>query len=194
VPGAFVTTAVRPNQREHILDAALELMSERGAAGMSMRQLAAACDLQVAAIYHYFPSKDALLAAVVAERQYGARLADPLPIDATAPPAERLSEMFVHVVEGAMSEQSIWKLLIGEAMRGEDAVLGVGRDLLALLLPAAKYWIEQAVPEHADRAELAPLMVGQMINAFITSVFEPDTDPAVIAAECARPLKALVAD
>ena len=189
-----MTTAVRPNQREHILDAALELMSERGAAGMSMRQLASACDLQVAAIYHYFPSKAALLAAVVAERPYGARLADPIPIDADAPPAERLSAMFVHVVEGAMAEQSIWKLLMGEAMRGEDAVLGVGRDLLALLLPAAQDWIAQAVPELGDRSELAPLMVGQMITAFITSVFEPDTDPAVIAAECARPLTELVAN
>lgn len=189
-----MTTAVRPNQREHILDAALELMSERGAAGMSMRQLAAACDLQVAAIYHYFPSKDALLAAVVAERQYGARLADPLPIDATASAEERLGAVFVHVVEGAMSEQSIWKLLIGEAMRGEDTVLGVGRDLLALLLPAAQDWIAQAVPEHAERSELAPLMVGQMITAFITAVFEPDNDPAVIAEACARPLTALVAD
>ena len=62
------SVATRPNQRDHILDTALRLMSERGAKGMTMRQLASACDLQVAAIYHYFESKDALLAAVVAER------------------------------------------------------------------------------------------------------------------------------
>ena len=49
------------NQRERILDAALLLMSDRGAGSTSMRQLAKACDLNVASIYHYFPSKADLL-------------------------------------------------------------------------------------------------------------------------------------
>ena len=60
----MATTDTRPNQREHILDVALKLMSERGAAGMSMRQLASACGVQVAAIYHYFESKDAIYDAM----------------------------------------------------------------------------------------------------------------------------------
>src|SRR4051812_26722313 len=67
--GPMTTAAVRPNQREHILDVTLQLMSEQGAGRTSMRQLAAACGLNVAAIYHYFPSKDALLAAVIDERR-----------------------------------------------------------------------------------------------------------------------------
>ena len=46
-----------PDPRTRILDAALALMSEQGSAGASMRQLAAACGLNVATIYHYFPSK-----------------------------------------------------------------------------------------------------------------------------------------
>ena len=37
----MTTAEVRPNQREHILDTALRLMSEHGSTGMSMRQLAA---------------------------------------------------------------------------------------------------------------------------------------------------------
>jgi len=190
-----VTTAeVRPNQREHILDVALRLMSERGSTGTSMRQLANACDLQVAAIYHYFPSKDALLAAVVAERQYGARLADPLPIDPAAAPGDRLTAVFVTVFEGAMEEQSIWRILIGEAMRGESTVLPVGRDLIDLLEPAAIGWVAEAVPEVANPRDLAQLMVGQMLTGFIRTVFEPDTAHRQIALECARPLAALVED
>ncbi len=188
------TADVRPNQREHILDVALRLMSERGAAGTSMRRLASACDLQVAAIYHYFPSKDALLAAVVAERQYGARLADPLPIDPGAAPGERLTTVFVTVFEGAMEEQSIWRVLIGEAMRGESTVVPVGRDLITLLEPAAVGWVTEAVPELSNPQDLAQLMVGQMLTGFIRTVFEPDTDHRTIALECARPLAALVDD
>ncbi len=39
-----------------------------------MRQLATACGLNVATIYHYFPSKADLLRSVMAERRYGERL------------------------------------------------------------------------------------------------------------------------
>ncbi|MCB0970444.1 MAG: helix-turn-helix transcriptional regulator, partial [Acidimicrobiales bacterium] len=70
---------VRPNQREHILDVALALWSAQGSAKTSMRELARECGLNVAAIYHYFESKDALLAAVIDERRYEARLADEIP-------------------------------------------------------------------------------------------------------------------
>ncbi len=185
------TAEVRPNQRDHILDTALRLMSERGAVGMSMRQLASACDLQVAAIYHYFDSKDALLAAVVAERQYGTRMADPLPVDPSASAEERLHEVFRFVFTGALEEQSIWRLVLGEGMRGEETVVPVGRELLELLFPAARSWIEQAVPEIRDPEAVARLLVGQMLAGFVRHVFRPDEDPEVIARESSGPLVAL---
>ncbi|HKY13715.1 MAG TPA: helix-turn-helix domain-containing protein [Microthrixaceae bacterium] len=171
----------RANQREHILDTTLRLMSEHGAAGMSMRQLAAACGVQVAAIYHYFPSKDALLAAVVAERQYGARMSDPLPIDLAAPADARLRDLYRFVWDGAMEEEAIWKLLMGEGLRGELSVLPVGHALLDLLRTASAGWIRQWVPELAEPAAVGQLLVGQMVTGFLRMMFEPDLDRAVIA-------------
>ena len=56
-------------QRARILDAALTLVSDLGAAGTSMRRLASTCGLNVATIYHYFPSKADLYVAVVEEVQ-----------------------------------------------------------------------------------------------------------------------------
>ena len=56
-----MAVAAAGEQRGRILDAALALMSESGSAGASMRQLAAACGLNVATLYHYFPSKADLL-------------------------------------------------------------------------------------------------------------------------------------
>ena len=180
--------AMRPNQRDHILDTALRLMSERGAKGMTMRQLAAACDLQVAAIYHYFESKDALLAAVVAERQYGSRMSDQFPIDPLDPPADRLRALFRHVWEGALEEQAIWRLLISEGMHGEATVLPVGQALIDLLEPATTGWIEQTVPEVEDPVTVARLIVGQLLTGFVRHVFAPDTDPADIGAMCIEPV------
>ena len=186
------TTEVRPNQRDHILDTALRLMSAHGAVGMSMRQLAAACDLQVAAIYHYFESKDALLAAVVAERQYGSRMTDPLPVDPAASDAERLRQLFHFVFEGALEEQSIWRLLLGEGMRGEPTVVPVGRALLELLEPAARLWIDQVLPDVARPEAVAHLLVGQLLSGFVRHVFVPELDPAVIAEESADTLVAVI--
>jgi AcrR family transcriptional regulator len=51
--------------RARILAVALELVSERGFAGTSIRDLAERLGLTVAAIYYYFSSKDDLLDALV---------------------------------------------------------------------------------------------------------------------------------
>ncbi len=186
------TVATRPNQRDHLLDAALRLMSERGAKGMTMRQLAAACDLQVAAIYHYFESKDALLAAVVAERQYGSRMADPFPIDPADAPADRLRALFAHVWAGALEEQAIWRLLISEGMHDEAAVLPVGQALIDLLEPATREWIERFVPEITDSGPVAQLVVGQLLTGFVRHVFGPDLDLDEIGTLCIEPVVAVV--
>lgn len=185
----MTTAEVRPNQRDHILDVALRLMSERGATGMSMRQLAAACGVQVAAIYHYFESKDALLAAVVAERQYGTRLIeDPLPVDPDAAVSERLRQLFHAVWMGTLDEQAIWRLLLGEGMRGEPTVLPVGQALLDLLEPASLGWIERYLPEIEHPGAVARLFVGQLLACVVQHAFWPDRDPEQLAADNADAL------
>ena len=180
--------ATRPHQRDHILDTALRLMSERGAKGMTMRQLASACDLQVAAIYHYFESKDALLAAVVAERQYGSRMTDDIPFDPDAPGPDRMRALFLHVWHGALEEQQIWRLLISEGMHGEAAVLPVGSALLDLLEPATTGWVRRILPEVEDPGAVARLMVGQLLLGFVRHVFGPEEDTSTIGDECVAPV------
>ena len=54
--------------RQRILEIALSLMSQRGVDGTSMRDLAGAAGLNVASLYHYFPSKRDLLEAVLVEQ------------------------------------------------------------------------------------------------------------------------------
>ncbi len=50
-----------------ILDAALELFSEQGFAGTSMREIARAVGVRESALYHHFPSKDAIFKALISE-------------------------------------------------------------------------------------------------------------------------------
>ncbi|MEO6600254.1 MAG: TetR/AcrR family transcriptional regulator [Polyangiaceae bacterium] len=59
------TEAEPPARREEVLETALTLVSEHGVAGASLRKLAAELGMSQPSLYHYFPSKDALVSAVV---------------------------------------------------------------------------------------------------------------------------------
>jgi AcrR family transcriptional regulator len=48
------------SSKEKILGTAIVLFAKKGYSGLSMRQLAQAVDMSVAAIYHHFPDKNAL--------------------------------------------------------------------------------------------------------------------------------------
>jgi AcrR family transcriptional regulator len=70
-PGAAPT-------RERLVRTALRLFAERGYAGVSNREIVAACGLTKGAIYWYFESKEDLFRSVLAETlaDFQARLAD----------------------------------------------------------------------------------------------------------------------
>jgi AcrR family transcriptional regulator len=157
-----MTVAV--DQRGRILDAALRLMAEQGSVGASMRQLAAACELNVATIYHYFPSKADLLESVVRERRYGERLeVDQPPLDPTLSPRQRLVELLDWLWANALEEQAVWRLLIGEAVRGEAAATTAAAEVVDLLGTTLEGWLTTGFPEiTGDRAALARVVRGQV--------------------------------
>lgn len=148
-------------------------MSERGSAKTSMRQLAQECGLNVAAIYHYFESKDALLAAVVDERQYGTRIREVPTIDPSLPADERLRLIFGEVWRGALEEEAVWRLLLGEGIRGEPAVLPVGRNLLDVIVPGLTEWLAVSIPEIEVPAAAAETVASTLFFGFVRHIFEP---------------------
>ncbi len=105
-------------QRDRILAIALRLMSESGVHAMSMRRLADACGLNVATIYHYFPSKADLLTEVIAQRSYGELLEQPPPIDRELHPRARLEQLLTWIWTEMASQDDMWRLLLGESLRG----------------------------------------------------------------------------
>ena len=64
-------------KRREILDQAMALFGEAGYRGASLREIAARCGLSHAGLLHHFPTKQALLLAVLEHRDEvdGARLA-----------------------------------------------------------------------------------------------------------------------
>jgi AcrR family transcriptional regulator len=167
---AAVGTAVGgPDARTRILDAALALMSEQGSAGASMRQLAAASGLNVATIYHYFPSKADVLRSVMAERRYGERLStDSPPMDPTVSPRERLVAVLEWIWANALDEETVFRLLVGEALRGEEAAISSAREVVDALAVTIEAWLSQGFPEHTgDMGALARVLRGQVFALVI---------------------------
>ena len=159
-PGASAGT----DRRGLILDAALALMSEQGSTGASMRQLATACGLNVATIYHYFPSKADLLRSVMEERRYGERLGTETPaLDPAAPPRERLVTLIEWLWANAREEEAVWRLLVGEALRGEADATASATEVVEALAATLETWIESGFPElRGEPAALARVIRGQV--------------------------------
>ena len=162
------------NQRDRILDAALMLMADQGAGATSMRQLAKACDLNVAALYHYFPSKADLLRSVIEERQYEIMLQDLPDVDVDLPPRELLVDLHVALWRGAQDEEQIWRLLLGEGLRGDATSVAVGSELLGTIETGLRAWMRQLFPDHTDRIDtLVALLTSQLFAFFVEQLFRP---------------------
>lgn len=163
-----VPAAVPGDRRSHILDVALALMSEQGSTGASMRQLAAACGLNVATIYHYFPSKADLLRSVIEERHYGERLgADGPDLDPSAPPRERLVALVGWLWANARDEEAVWRLLVGEALRGEATATASAAEVVGALAASLEVWIAAGFPERADDAATLARVVQSQVFALM---------------------------
>jgi AcrR family transcriptional regulator len=173
------------SQRARILAAALDLIAKHGVEGMTMRQLAAACDLNIATLYHYVGAKSELLTAIVDERRYDEGLRDlDLPIDPALPPAPRLAALVTHVGRSARSELRIWRLLIGEGLRDDPVARTEAARLSDVLAAAAEGWLAKLFPEltPARRAAVASVVTGQLLAGFLQEMLLGDEDGSRLAA------------
>ncbi|MCB1005797.1 MAG: TetR/AcrR family transcriptional regulator [Acidimicrobiales bacterium] len=166
------------DQRHHILATALDLMSAHGAPDTSMRHLADACGLNVATLYHYFPSKDALVHAVIEDRRYLDRLAEDVPpADPAQPPRERLDAMLRWLWRSTLREEALVRLILGESLRGEPAAL----DTVTLLFAAMETWFEQWLVDFfpelvGDKGAMARVLRGQVIAWIVEGILVPPAD------------------
>lgn len=62
-----LSTQSQPDQRTRILNAALELLSQQGATGLTVRNVAAAAGCSTTGVYTYFGGKDGLIDAIFIE-------------------------------------------------------------------------------------------------------------------------------
>lgn len=182
-------------QRTRILDTALSLMGEHGASTTSMRQLAAACEMNVATLYHYFPSKSALLRAVIEERGYGEELDAMIepPVSRRGSPRARLANLLELVAREALDAEVVWRLMLGEAVHSDADAMAMARQLSTGLEVALTRWIPDLIPEFdGDTAALSRLLRSQLFGVMIEVLVSPDLDRDALVVERSRELANLV--
>lgn len=186
-------TATEADARSRILEVALDLMARDGSAAVSMRQLAKAADLNVATIYHHFGSKADLLRSVIADRNYPALLQVGVPVRAELPPRERLAQLLADMWDGAIAEEPVWRLVIGESLRAHGAAVEVVSDLIGQLRDALAAWLDEHFPELDQPAErVAHVVSGQVFGFFIEVMVVPRPDADRYLRDRAADLAALV--
>ncbi len=159
-------------QRQHILAGALSLMSQNGVDGTSMRELAAATGLNVASLYHYFPSKADLLVAVLEEHGFVDNLAAAPPALARDP-ASGLADLLTDIVLSMLEVEDFVRLMLGEVMRGDETAHAVGVDLFGATQPSLERWLDEAGPslcEPGSRAAMARVLRSVVVGVFIAHV------------------------
>jgi AcrR family transcriptional regulator len=89
-------------RRERLVDAALVVFARRGVDGASIKDIGAEAGVAPALIYHYFPSKEALLTAAV--EKYG--FLQEIRAAAAIPPSVPASEFLVSMARGLYTRLS----------------------------------------------------------------------------------------
>ncbi|MDB5414177.1 MAG: transcriptional regulator [Rubritepida sp.] len=146
--------ATESPKRRQILDAAGQLFLKDGYAAVSMDALARLAGVSKATLYAYFPGKDALFGAMVAERCAGMLAQDRLISDHDAPLAEAMRRLIDFWLRFLISPDvvSTYRTVLAEGARFPDLaraffeagpVMGLG-------------WVGEWIAEEQRRGRLRP--------------------------------------
>jgi len=154
--------------RDRIVQAAVALVDGVGLEGLSMRKLGRELAVEAMALYHYFPSKDALLDAVV--EAVVAEMGTPLE---TGEWEERLRERFRSYRRLAQAHPHVFPLVGKRAVKSPEALAPV--EQMLEILRGAGFSPEQALQGFRTLSSYA---FGYALSEVYGFALEPNTDQA----------------
>jgi AcrR family transcriptional regulator len=155
------TDPITPRQEE-LLEHALALVRDAGLSGLTVRKLAERVGFTEAALYRHYPSKQALLLALV-ERLSQERLLAPireLAADRSRPPLERLEAIVRHHVRTVLEVDGFPILVLAEAAAtGDEPLLERFRGILAEVMAMLGGVFSELPPDAARPSPRGVLLV-----------------------------------
>lgn len=163
----------RTLSEQAILDAALKLLTEGGADQVSVRRIAADVGVAPNAVYTYFPSKAAVLGALVE------RILGEVDLDALADPGrpwrERVTALALDLRARLVAQPGAVTLLLGGPMDGPHA-LALGESLLTVLTDAGLDLDEAARASYLLIVYVLGAIALEVAELDPTSPVPPETD------------------
>ncbi len=174
-----------PLTRKQILDAALQLFSEKGTARASVRDIAQAAGITDAAIYYHFPSKRELFEALIEERGFTSALEELERAemrDVTVTAVDAIRGIARNALELMYANRSFLKVLMVEAMAEDPVATEEYRMLVERWEKAEarilRYFAKQGELHSDDVDELANQLVTTVIGAFADFLMSPMPEPS----------------
>lgn len=163
---ANVGSGTPPSSRDKILETAEALFSRCGYAGVGLREVAQRVGLGKSSLFHHFPTKVHLYAAVLErisldlERRLAPRLTEPGPVLA------RLDRCVSELID-ALAENPTHAPLLLRALFEGDVVGEARRAELDAILGRILGGIQRLVAEGVERGELRPLSPPHLLQSLI---------------------------
>jgi len=176
-------------RRDELLAAAARVFGEKGFAAASMQELAEAMSLKPTAVYHYFASKDELLAEVVAKAHTEAWQTVSRATAATDDARHALTAFVESLAKWADGRRHEASLLLQEQPISE----GAGRDATATARAAYRDRVTELVRRGQSDGQLKDDVDPELASAAIIGAVAAVTSPARdIRGRDARVLPSLV--
>ena len=163
-------TARSDRKRKELVDAAYQRLASAGFEGLRTRDVAGSVGVNVATLHYYFPTKEALIRAVVGHAM--SRFASTLSAEGT--PAQQLRAHFAGLRRLVRTEPQLMAVMGELALRSTRdpalaAILRQGDDawhawLLRLLGPAAK---DGALPAGRNPSDVAALVMATLRGLYM---------------------------
>lgn len=168
--------AMREAARQAIVNSAMRLFAHNGYAHTSIRKIAADAKISAGLMYHYYPSKEALLQAVFEESM---RVIDGAlePIIVAAPPGQRIRPVLEKIFDLLEKDPNFWQLFY--TLRNQPAIMEILGDGFRMRTIALRQFFEG---EMISRGHPDPRIGSHILYVLIEGtiqqyLLEPSTYP-----------------
>lgn len=153
-----------------LLDATLHEIERHGLARLTVRSVATAAGVNIAAVSYYFRSKDALVAAALkGSIEHVLADSEPLLARLTEEPEEALTELLGYYLEGSLRFPQVAKAHLHEAFISDD-YSGPFPTLFAPIVVRLRAALRAAVPD-LDEKEAGARVVAALSSVFFPAFF-----------------------
>jgi AcrR family transcriptional regulator len=154
-------------RRAQILREAARLFGSHGFNGTTTRDVAAQVGITEAALYRYFPSKEAMYAAILDDRMASAELLEPVePIAAAGDDRAVFTVLALTLLRSVEADPSILRLILYSALEGHELAQSFQEKRIFRLREFLKGYIARRTQEGAFR-EIDPALAARAFTGMV---------------------------